>query len=481
MKRYKHDLSHYHLTTADMGIVYPLECVDVLPGDTFRGQSRFFLRVTPQSKPVMHPVYFQTYTFYVPNRILWSGWEDFITGVSATPPPTVAHGGNNTSHIYGYLGMYLDPGITGFDALPIRAYNMIWNEYIRDKDIQTEATEDSLLLQRVNWSKDYFTTSRPSPQQGDEVTLPLGTSAPITGLARFNQTYTTGPGNVYETDGSGTVSYANYRATSSDSLVVEEDPSNSGYPNIRADLSNATAVSIGDVREAMAMQRYKEARSRHGESYVDYLRYLGITPSDSRLQRPELISSSRSTISFSEVLSTSDTTSGSVGGFGGHGIGSMTTRRWTKFFQEHGWLITVGFARPKAVYSNSLPKRFVRTTKEDYYQRELEYIGDQEVYNHEVYSPHTSPYSVFGYAPQYDEYRAHPSFISGQMRDTSFQDWHLARQFTTDPALNSSFIQCDPGKLPFYDQTDHSLILFCNHSLKARRLVRKRPSTGKIV
>jgi hypothetical protein len=147
MKRYKHSLSHYHLTSFDMGQLVPVGCLEVLPGDTFQQQTSALVRVTPQLKPLMHPVNCQIHHFYVPNRLLWSGWEDFITGESATPPPTISGSAHTEGTLSDYLGVFNDSS-NDFSALPVRAYNMIYNEFYRDQDLVSEVSEDTNVVHR---------------------------------------------------------------------------------------------------------------------------------------------------------------------------------------------------------------------------------------------------------------------------------------------------------------------------------------------
>ena len=172
MKRSKQNLSHYHLTSCDMGELIPIGCVEVLPGDTFRHQTSALIRVTPQLKPLMHPVQARIHHFYVPNRLIWSGWEDHVTGVSASAPPTISGSAHVEGTLTDYLGVY-DDASNDILALPVRAYNKIYNEYYRDQDIISEVSEDTNTIQKISWAKDYFTTARANPQQGTAVSLPL--------------------------------------------------------------------------------------------------------------------------------------------------------------------------------------------------------------------------------------------------------------------------------------------------------------------
>lgn len=454
-----------------MGQLIPIANYPVLPGDSVQQQTNLLLRVTPQLKPVMHPTQVYIRNFYVPYRLVWSGWEDFITGSSATPPPTITGGAHSEGTLSDYLGVYNDAS-NDFNALHVRAYNKIVNEYFIDGDIDSEVSEDTDSIFNVRWAKDRFTAARPWAQAGSAVTLPIGTKAPIYGDMDFDGVADSdnylqvldGPGGSlkrFSSPGSGN---AIYGATSG-----------SGTKALYADLSSADAIDIREFREAFALQRYQEARARYGSDYVDYLRYVGVRPSDARLQRPEYLSGSRQTISFSEVLNTaSNAGTDPIGDLGGHGIAALRSNKYRRYFEEHGVVMTLMYVRPKSIYVNGLPKEFSKSTKEDYFQKELENVGAEEVLNKEIYAAHTTPDGTFGYSNMYDEYRNVPSYVSAEYRNSTSYDWHFGRIFSSDPALNPTFLECSPTKRVFADQTEDSLWVMANHSIQARRMVSNR-------
>jgi hypothetical protein len=468
MKRNKHNLSHYHLTSFDMGELIPVGNVEVLPGDSMQQVTSALVRVTPQLKPLMHPCQVRIHHFYVPYRLLWSGWEDFITGEDGGAPPTLSGGAHVEGNLRDYLGVYND-ATNDYSPLHVRAYNKIYNDFYRDQDLIAEVSEDATSVRKVSWAKDQFTAARPWAQKGQNITLPVGTRAPVMGL--YGQAGTAGQLAATWHDTNGDVHQGtHYNAAANSDLAMDSDGTN---PEVYADLSSADALNIRDWKEALGLQKYQEARARYGSNYVDYLKYIGVNPSDSRLQRPEYLGGGRQSLSFSEVLNTSDTNTGAMVG---HGIAAMRTNKYRRYFEEHGVIMTMMSVRPKSIYVQGLPKKFSKLVKEDYWQRELENIGQQEVYNKEILATHSDPDGVFGYSDRYQEYREEESRVSGEFRNSTSYDWHLGRIFSSDIALNQSFIECAPTKRCFADQTNKSLWVMVNHSIQARRMVSRAPS-----
>lgn len=497
-KRSKFSLSHYVLKTCKMGYVLPVGLVEVLPGDSFRHATSVFMRLAPMLAPVMHPVTVRIHHWFVPTRLLWNDFEDFITGgpdntdVSEFPTITAPSGGFAVGSLADHLG--LPPKIEGIEvsALPFRAYNLIYNEWYRDQDLETEKalslesgpdTTTATDLLRCDWENDYFTTSRPWPQKGPDVSVPV------------NLTAAGEPSITGTIVGNGTPTFSKVSGTSSNSLGVSDDGqlflgsaggsvynhANWNDPALKVNLNFQSgnpelgSVNINSLREAFALQRFAEHRAMYGSRYVEYLRYLGIKASDARLQRPEYLGGGKQVIQFSEVLQTAEGTD-PVGTLRGHGIAAMRSNRYRRFFEEHGFVVSIMLVRPKAIYMQGIPRSWLRRVREDFFQTELQNIGQQEVYTKELYGAASAGedggLKVFGYQNRYDEYRGHESYVCGEFRDI-LDYWHLARSFGNEPVLNADFISATPSERIFAAQKNDQLYCMINHSLQARRLMSK--------
>nr|DAW16145.1 MAG TPA: Major capsid protein [Microviridae sp.] len=505
-KRAKFNLSNFHNCTFKMGYLYPVNLTEVLPGDSVQLSTSVFLRLAPMVVPVMHPVYMHLSNFFVPSRILWDGFEDFITGgpdgtdTSVLPKVTL----NVTNSPVGSLAdafgipvqMLKDAKTFSVNSLPFIAYYMIWNEYFRDQDLNEAidlstitGTPSSLSLLRPSWAKDYFTTARPWPQKGPDVSVPVNLTdagAPtITGTVVPNGVPTFGvqdsgapvnPQNALyvSSQNEGNVNYNSYSRTT---LLNWQDPAlkvNIDYTSGNPELGS---VNINDLREAFALQRFEEHRSMFGSRYEDLLRYLGVRPQDARLQLPEYLGGFSAPVQFSEVLQTSsDAERSGVGDMYGHGIGATKGRRIRRFIPEHGYVMSLLTVRPIPVYSQGLERLWSKENRFDFWQKEYEHIGQQEICNSEVYADGDTAQdkATFGYQNRYDEYRRGVNVITGEFR-TNQDYWTMARIFASRPTLNGDFVSCMPTDRIFQvnEQNSDQCYAMVKNNIIAKRLVSK--------
>jgi hypothetical protein len=469
-KRTNHNLSSYHPTTFNMGELIPVSVTEVIEGDTIQGSTSMLLRVSPTLAPVMHPCIVRVHHWFVPTRLVWSSWEDFRTGGSDgansdTVPQTasITHANGTLTN---YMGVPTGASAYTVNALPVRAYNLIYNTRYKDQDLTTDVTEDSTSVQKICWEKNQFTAARPWAQRGTAVSLPLGTSANV----RHNAS-TSANISVQVADDSFDLMSA------SSTYLSENNTAGSEANKLYADLTNATAATINDLRVAFATQNFMELRAKYGANYVDYLSYLGITGQDNRLQEPEYLGGGKQTIQFSEVIATAETgTSVDVGDLKGHGIAAVKSNRFRKFIPEHGYVLTLVSVRPKTIYANSLSKMWTRTDKEDFFTKELERLGQVEIENREVYVDHSSPTGTFGWGNRYHDYREGKSFVSGDMAPgQSLDHFTQAISFSSDPALNTTFVECSPSTRIYASTSTDNLWAFVNNHIVAKRIVSKNP------
>nr|QJB20585.1 MAG: major capsid protein [Microvirus sp.] len=490
-----------------MGELVPLPPIMVNPGDVFRHSASALIRTLPLMAPLMHKADVRLHHWFVPMRLIWTDFEKFITGGpngnDATVHPYIdlpnsGSGGvavGSLAHYFGIpSGNNSDNSGYRVSALPFRAYATIFNEFYRDQDLTTALTVNlgngadtttSTALQRIMWEKDYFTSARPTPQLGSDVTIALGAQAPVTGIGVANNTaaaatLTTG----FDTKGSaGSISA--WRSDSQVNYIKAQSNAVAGagnLPQIYADLSAATGISVIALRTALALQRFRERRMKYGNRYEDLLASMGVNPRDSRLQLPEYLGGGKTPLQISEVLQTANggaTASDlGVGNLRGHGIGATRSNAYRRVFEEHGIVLTLFSVRPKTAYLQSLHKSWTYTTKEDYWQPEREHIGQQTVLNREVKANHATPNGTFGYQDRYEEYRVLEDKAVGEFAST-LNYWHMAQDYGSDPALNGSFVQCLPTTRVYAvtNQTVDNLQVFVQQNIQARRLLAKSGST----
>ncbi len=478
-RRNKFSLSNFNLFTGEMGKLIPIQVLELLPGDTIQCQTRALLRVTPLAAPVMHKVDVRIHHWFVPNRITADDngkrWEDFITGgpngTDTSTVPTIATDGVE-SNLMDYMG--LPPNAPGVDVsqYPIMAYNFIFNEFYRDQDTVAERDPLDLTVANIAWEKDYFTTCRPFSQRGPSLSLPVGDSAPLYSEADFSGA----PGQANELSIHNQQGGPLHLMGTADPHLIGSDTTTGTGAELFADLSNATGIDAIEFREFFALQRFAEARARYGARYTEYLRYIGSNYKGT-LDRPEYLGGGTKSIDFSEIMQTAPDVTGpeerhefGVGDLYGHGISAMKSNRFRRTIDEHGYMISVLSVRPKAVYSNGIERHWLKQDREDFFQKELEAIGQMEVLDNELFANSENMLSVFGFQDRYQEYRYARPHICAEFRNI-LDYWHMARVFETQPVLNQDFTDCVPTKRIYNEQTTHPLWVMANNQVQARRVV----------
>lgn len=493
MKREKFPLSFSRILSASLGKLIPIGCVEVIPGDIFRMNQSLLIRTTPLLRPIFSQLQVKVHNFFVSYRNLWTegdegekGFQDFITGGKTGSDdqvfPYIQLGTVSNGDLFDHMGIPTGAwaGAFNINACLFRAYYDIWNNYYRDSDLQDELEFDkgegedttSYELQSVCWGKDAFTTARPWQQRGSNVTIPIGDRADVMGVGVGDNPGTSGSGTILQSDGSSTSSGSWWKSEDGSNHKFRMLDDGTGYPDVYADLSSVTGIDIEEFRTALGIQRFQERMARGGSRYADYLRGIGCILPDYRLMQPDYLGGGRQVIQFSEVLSTDGSNTGDMKG---HGIGAMQTRPFMRYFNEFGIVMTLLSVVPKAQYMDSLHRMFTRETKYDFFQRELQLVGEQEVLNREVQMSHSSPDGTFGYRPRYDSYRWLPSTIHGDFRSDELA-WHMARDLSGgDVALNSSFVTCSPTDRVWASTSLDPLKINLVHNISAMRPIIKHP------
>lgn len=471
--RSKFNRSFGHKTTLNEGILTPVLVDEMLPGDTFSLNMHGFARISTLLFPIMDNLYCESFFFFVPNRLLWSNWEKFC-GYQVDPGDSTdftipqmeapAMTGVQEGELADYFGIPTTIAGLEFNSLHFRAYNLIWNDWFRDENMQDSVTVDldngpdtysDYVLLRRGKRYDYFTSCLPFPQKGPDVELPLGTSAPVERItnAPYWKTFKGGT----NTDGAvGALSIASDGM--GDTALVDVTPDGISLdPNggLIADLTDATAATVNDVRLAFQTQKLYERDARGGTRYTEIVKsHFGVTSPDMRLQRPEYIGGGSTPVSINPVAQTAPTSgSNALAQLGAFGTCAPTGHGFTYSATEHGVILGLICIRADINYQQGMDRMWSRQTRLDYYWPALSHLGEQAVLNKEIYAQGPAAINpmtgvaydeeVFGYQERFAEYRYKPSLISGLFRSNatgSLDSWHLAQDFGSLPALNDEFI-----------------------------------------
>lgn len=496
------DRSHSVKTAIGVDYLYPIFVDEVLPSDTFDLSFNIFGRLATPVVPIMDDLYLDIFFFFVPNRLVDKNWAKIMGESSPVDPRTGTFQETNVPTLTFSAGFNGPHGLCDYFGMPTRhaitvcpyfhrAYNLIWNEFFRDENLQpyakvggntldtsgTELPADYVLRKRCK-VHDYFTSALPYPFRGNPVSISIGGSAPVYGDDNnliFTTQYTSGAASNAATDqlmylmhkgwagnnNSNTYSTLYAKPTAYSSAPNMQDDTAQygvrlakkvevedmyGSAGLVADLSAAQAVSVNQLREAFATQQFLELCNRCGTRYVEtILGHFGCVAGDARLQRPEYLGGCSRPLNVTSVPQTSSTdTTSPQGNLAAYVTGSGTGR-WTKSFVEHG--IILGLANIRAInqYQQGMPRMFTRSSRFDFYWPSFANLGEQTVLQGEIYHQGNGEDSVvFGYQERYAEYRYHPSIITGAMRSdnsTGLDVWHLGQYFTEAPRLNSSFIE----------------------------------------
>lgn len=521
-KRNVFNLSYESKLTVNAGELVPIMCKPVVPGDKFRVNTEMLVRLAPLVAPMMHRVNVFTHYFFVPNRLVWNQWEDFITkGVDGTDTPAFptlklpatvdtanGHRFFGDSSLWDYLGLpslnqignatfqtqspngVKAPAGYEVSALPFRDYLLIYNEYYRDQNLTSEiefsrdggsteaiTTNPLLMLRRRAWEKDYFTSALPWVQRGPEVTVPVsgaGGSMDVELKDKAADQYFVSSSDSRPTGSLEVVNGVLYATHQSSGTSVGAFLSPNNF-QVNVD---EMGVSINDLRTSNALQRWFERNARSGSRYIEQiLSHFGVRSSDARLQRPQFLGGGRVPVSVSEVLQTSSTDETSPqANMAGHGISASVNHGFTRYFEEHGYIIGIMSVMPRTGYQQGVPKDFRKFDNMDFYFPEFAHLGEQEIKNEELYLNQydADNNGTFGYTPRYAEYKYSLNEAHGDFRG-NMAFWHLNRIFTEKPNLNTTFVECNPSNRVFAtaETSDDKYWIQLYQDIKALRLMPK--------
>lgn len=487
------DLTHDVKQSLNMGWLVPIMALEYVPGDKFKLGADMLIKFAPMISPAMHRFDATIHYFASPNRLVWPGWEDYITdtkteGLLPVHPYFLWNRDRyEVTRLGDYMGLPLPEQNTNpirVSALPFAHYQLIYNEYYRDQNLVPEVTTQLTdgdntdkynaqfgQLRNRAWEHDYFTSALPWAQKGDPVNIPIGnfenvpvlrnSDPTLTPLARWDNTLPVG-------------------ASTEVPNQLDPDFANTRLYAATGDM-DLEATTINDLRTAFRLQEWLEKQALGGNRYIESTRvHFGVVSSDNRYHRPTYITGTKTPITISEILNTTGTEDLPQGNMSGHAIGVSSGNAGSFYAEEHGYIIGIMSIMPKPAYQQGVPKHFLKIQDpKELYWPEFAHLGEQEVFNKELYAngDTTLDEGVFGYQSRYIEYKNIPSRVAGEFKNT-LSHWHAGRIFGAAPTLSQQFIEMTPdqvSRLFAIENPDLADAIYCHvlNKVQASRLMPK--------